>query len=272
MSPFVASFVNRGTAKGPRLALVIHMAEGGNTVAYLARANPNGVSVHYVIERSGRTVQMLTHDRMHTSIRVSSIRTTDDPDGFYGATAARAVMGRWADTRESLGPNHASIAVEVEGFADEGPNPRQDDALGQLWRELTAEYPDIRALGHRDFANYKVCPGREVDWSVVGGHGAEVEIPEPPPTPPTVRDDPMDNLFPDTQLQYALDLPAGTVFYADAGLETRYSATVKAGTFGLLGAPVGVDAYRVANGDRGVFVARGSLKPRRLAEPVRVGK
>lgn len=183
--PFTRSHVDLGLARGPRLAFLIHLAEGGNTVAYLSRPNPNGVSVHYVIERSGRTVQMLDLSRMHSSIRVSAIRTTDDPDGLYGATAARAVMGKWADLRHgTLGPNHASIAVEVEGFAKDGPNTSQRAALRELWADLRGRYPGIRALGHRDFTTQKACPGKLIGWEDFGGHGAAK--PEPVPATPTV--------------------------------------------------------------------------------------
>lgn len=170
----VPSATDLGPAKGPRLAMVWHMAEGGGTVGYLSRPNPNGVSVHFVIEYSGRIVQMLDLDHMHSSIRTSDIRTTDDPDGFYGATAARAVMGEWADTRKTLGPNHASIGVEMEGFADSGPRSAQIVAMGDLYDDMVHRYPGIRSLGHRDFADYKACPGKHIPWTMVGGHGAEM--------------------------------------------------------------------------------------------------
>jgi hypothetical protein len=169
---FVPSAVDLGRARGPRRAFVVHMAEGGNTVGYLSRPNPNGVSVHFVVKRTGSVVRMLDLDRMHSSIKSSAIRTTDDADGFYGVTAARAVMGEWADVRRSLGPNHASIAVEVEGFAREGPSATQSFALARLYEDLRTRFPGIRALGHRDFASYKQCPGRLIRWQDLGGHGA----------------------------------------------------------------------------------------------------
>jgi hypothetical protein len=153
------------------------MAEGGGTVGFLSRPNTHGVSVHFVIERSGRIVQMLNLSHMHTSIRITqpggahAIRHTDDEDGVYGQTAAVGVMGAWADVHASSGPNHASIAVECEGFAAEGPNSDQAAALGRLWADLKTRYPGIRSLGHRDFNSYKACPGKKVPWNLIGGHG-----------------------------------------------------------------------------------------------------
>jgi len=176
MYPYVRSAIDLGPARGPRLAFVVHMAEGGGTVGYLSRPNPNDVSVHYVIEYSGRIVRMLGEDRMHTSIRTSTVRTTDDINGPYGAAAALSVLGPWARTITTLGPNHASIAVEIEGFAGHGPNAGQAAALTRLYNDLRTRYPTIRSLGHRDFAVYKACPGAYIDWASIGGHGSEEDI------------------------------------------------------------------------------------------------
>lgn len=175
--PFVASYHDYGPAKGPRLGLVWHMAEGGGTVGYLAKPNPNGVAVHFVIERDGDIVQMLRLDHANGSIRPAAIRTTDDqPYAWagvpvtYGATAAKAVLGTWWSD-----PNSATIGVECEGFAADGPTTAQATSMDWLWRDLSARYPGIRSLGHRDFADYKACPGKRIPWDRVGGHGLEEE-------------------------------------------------------------------------------------------------
>lgn len=173
--PFVQAFNDYGAAKGPRLGITWHMAEGGGTVAYLAKDNPNGVSVHFVVETSGRIVQMLLLSHANGSIRPTAIRTSDDAPYpwagaaiTYGATAAAAVLGAW-----HRDPNSATIGVEVEGFAKDGPNAVQAAALVRLYADLANRFPGIRSLAHRDFADYKGCPGHLFPWDRVGGHGPE---------------------------------------------------------------------------------------------------
>ena len=163
--PFVKAYHDYGRRLGPTLAFVIHMAEGGGTVGYLSRQQSRGVSVHYVIEYSGRIVQMLQEDHASGSINPNDLRTTDGPAPF-GATPRKAVLGRW-DTN----PNEAVLSVEIEGFALQGPNASQRAALKELVRDIRTRYPDIGLLGHRDFADYKRCPGAFIPWAQLGGHG-----------------------------------------------------------------------------------------------------
>jgi N-acetylmuramoyl-L-alanine amidase len=171
--PFVAAAFDDGPRKGPILGLTIHMAEGGGTVGYLDRVPPlpaRGVSVHYVIEYTGRIVQMLPESHASGSINPNDLRTNDDADGFFGITAARAVLGTWWKD-----PNSAVLSVEIEGFAIVGPNKNQQAALADLVNDLRTRYPHIGLLGHRDHQNYKPCPGRLIPWSAIGGHGPASE-------------------------------------------------------------------------------------------------
>jgi hypothetical protein len=163
---FVQATFDYGPRKGPALAFVVHMAEGGGTVGYLARRPDRGVSVHYVIEYSGRIVQMLREDHASGSINPLELRSTDDADAFYGATTARAVLGDWWSD-----PNSAVITVELEGFASSGPTKGQVGALLALVDDVRTRHPAIGLLGHRDFTSTKACPGRLIPWVTLGGHG-----------------------------------------------------------------------------------------------------
>jgi hypothetical protein len=170
--PFVQAHHDYGERTGPVRAFVVHMAEGGGTVGYLSRANPNGVSVHYVIERTGRIVQMLREDHAGGHVNPRMLRTTEGPPP-YGATVRREVMGAW-----DRDPNAATIAVEVEGFASTGPNPAEVQSLIELVGDVRTRYPTIGLLGHRDFQDYKRCPGVRIPWPALGGHGPrEADMP-----------------------------------------------------------------------------------------------
>lgn len=163
--PFVQAYHDYGRRRGPVLAFVVHMAEGGGTVGYLSRDASRGVSVHYVIEYSGRIVQMLREDHASGSIDPTKLRTTNGP-APYGATVRRSVMRGWDSD-----PNSAVISLEIEGFAKDGPNAKQLIALGRLVADVRSRYPGIGLLGHRDFADYKACPGAKIPWAQLGGHG-----------------------------------------------------------------------------------------------------
>jgi hypothetical protein len=163
--PFVQAANDYGRRKGPVLAFVIHMAEGGGTVGFLSRPNVRGVSVHYVIERSGRIVQMLLESHASGSIDPTKLRDGNGPPP-YGISVARATLGGWVND-----PNSAVLSVEIEGYAADGPNPSEVAALKALVKDIRTRYPAIGLLGHRDFVDYKACPGAHIPWDALGGHG-----------------------------------------------------------------------------------------------------
>jgi N-acetyl-anhydromuramyl-L-alanine amidase AmpD len=163
--PFVQAFHRFGPRKGPVKAFVVHMAEGGGTVGFLSRRNRRGVSVHYVIERDGRIVQMVRESEATGSINPNDLRTTEGPTP-YGAKVRREVMGEWDHD-----PNSATITLEMEGFAATGPNAAQSLALGVLVRDVRSRHPTMGLLGHRDFTSRKACPGGHIPWAAIGGHG-----------------------------------------------------------------------------------------------------
>jgi N-acetylmuramoyl-L-alanine amidase len=163
--PFVQARYDYGTRKGPVRAFVIHMAEGAGTVGYLSRDPARGVSVHFVIETTGRIVQMLQESHASGSINPNELRTGDDTVTF-GISYVKAALGSWWTD-----PNSAVLSVEIEGYAKDGPNAKQTTGLQALVADLRRRYPDIALLGHRDFQDYKPCPGRLIPWALIGGHG-----------------------------------------------------------------------------------------------------
>jgi hypothetical protein len=176
--PFVqAQYFTAGGMVQPR-AVVIHMAEGGGTVSWLTHPSNNNSS-HFVVEYSGRVVQMVRDGDASHSLHIEP--RTDWPStgadfGTFGFGHAKAVLLAGASN-----PNAYIFAVEVEGFASSGPNPSQVAGLKALIADLRARHPSIRGLlGHRDFMAYKACPGGLIPWAELGGHGLSSASPEPP--------------------------------------------------------------------------------------------
>jgi len=168
-----AKYYTPGGMVEPR-AIVIHFAEGGGTVSWLTHPT-NDNSSHFVIEYSGRIVQMVKDADAGHSLHVG--RPYGPPaagdSGIFSLDVAKAVLG------SGIGdPNAYIFAVEIEGYAANGPNPAQATSLGALVHDLHARHPSVRGLlGHRDFQNYKVCPGGRIPWAALGGHGLFVKPP-----------------------------------------------------------------------------------------------
>ena len=178
--PFPARHDYGPRAGWPTLAVTWHMAEGKNVAQYLSGDPLRGVSVHYTIEqatarwRDGQVVRCLAEDRISGSIDPRAIRRGDDRGGYYGASHARAAIGRyWPDTS----PNRLIISVEVAGYAREGPTEAQQRSMVALWDELKDRYRKVIPLGHRDWQDVKPCPGRtaamKAAFTAMGGHGKD---------------------------------------------------------------------------------------------------
>ena len=167
--PFVpAKHFTRGAMSEAR-AILWHMAEGYGTVGYFTRVERD-VSSHYVIERTGRIVQMVRHtDASHSAHWQFDSGSSDASScgGLYDPDVAISVLGAgWRDL------NRYSIAVEVEGYRAEGPNAAERASIVELAYVLRMQLPTLRGnLGHRDVQDYKACPGCKFPWATIAGHG-----------------------------------------------------------------------------------------------------
>lgn len=155
-------------------AIVVHMAEGGGTVSWLTRNDGN--SSHYVVEYSGRVVQMVRESEAAGSMNPKTTRTGDDAPYGYGGIVI--VYGRTALNAAGISadPNRYAIAIEVEGFAAAGPNELQTGALTRLVADIRRRHGPLHVLGHRDQQDYKPCPGHKMPWHLFGGHGPAKEV------------------------------------------------------------------------------------------------
>ena len=241
-----------------RKAIFVHMAEGGGTVSWLRNPDNPNVSAHYVVEYSGRVVQMVREIDSAWGINPSLLRTTNDTaftflgeSVRYGVTAAKAALGSfWYD------PNAAGITIEVEGFASAGPNAAQRTALKALVANIRRGWGNLPVLGHRDFQNYKACPGKKIAWVDFGGHAKGAAAPAPTPLPDTSTEaSPLALLYGEE----LWDVPEGLDFY-DAPGGTRIGQFSKAFVgVKAIGAPMDASADHVNWGWRAVVVSTGAI-------------
>ncbi len=176
--PFVqARYYTPAGLVEPR-AIVLHMAEGGGTVVWLTHPT-NDNSSHFVVEYSGRVVQMVREADADHSLHVDRPYGPPGGDdcGVFSLDVARELLGSGI-----LDPNAYLFSVEMEGFAATGPNTAQVAGLRALIADLSRRHPTIRGLlGHRDFMDYKACPGCHVFDRF--GHGAFISAGPIAPAP-----------------------------------------------------------------------------------------
>jgi N-acetyl-anhydromuramyl-L-alanine amidase AmpD len=188
-----------GVSPVDKQGIVLHVGEGCNNVGYLSGDNvARGVSATFVCQVDGTIVQMLPLNHTHGSIRASDVRRDTDEDGFWGRR-----WTRYYDPDILTGRvNQRTISVEIDGFASKkwtcsgatyppGPNEKQVESLIELIERLRSKYSQrLGVNGHRDFADYKPCPGKGTGIKKIlstVGHGPEAE-PAPDPTPTCVTE------------------------------------------------------------------------------------
>lgn len=174
-----------GKSPVPKQGVVLHMAEGERVVEYLAGGNVlRNVSANFAITMDGEVVQMLPLDAVSGSLNPRDVRRTNDRDGFWGRRYTRF----YPDTVLTGKANQLTISIECAGFAATGPNRAQQDGIVELVQRLRKRYRrPIGFGGHRDFADYKMCPGKSTGIRNVLdalGHGREDVVPDPPDPDP----------------------------------------------------------------------------------------
>lgn len=136
-----------------------HMAEGGGTDTWLTRKDgrQGNNSCHIVVKYDGSIRQLVEFDDAAWSLHNSIDADTNDASdfGIFDFKYVRAALGSGYPD-----PNRYIIAIEVEGFFDSGPNTAQKRTIRLLAAFLEGQYPKAVHLGHRDFQDYKPCPGR----------------------------------------------------------------------------------------------------------------
>jgi len=167
--------------------VVFHMAEGDRVVEYLSGDNVvRNVSATFAITTEGEVVQMLPLDHTSGSLNPRDVRTSTDPDGFWGRRWTRFYDADILTGRA----NQRTISIECAGRGVDGPNARQVAGVIELVEKLRARYArPIGFGGHRDFADYKLCPGRSAGVKALIaelGHGRE-DVPVDPPVPDPCR-------------------------------------------------------------------------------------
>ena len=163
-------------------AALWHMAQGGGADTWLTRQDgaQGNNSSHIVVKYSGAIRQIVSLEDAAWSLHIDRPDGPPDgplDDGLFSLDAAQRVLGTaWRN------PNAYGIAIEIEGYAETGPNEAQKVTMVALAKYLERLFPRLKHLGHRDFQDYKRCPGIHIFNEILPHEGRVLDI-QPTPTP-----------------------------------------------------------------------------------------
>lgn len=192
--PYIHASHDYGRSPVAKQGIVVHLSEGCNPARYLSSGNVlRNVSANFTVEQDGEVIQMLPVQNTSGSINPRDVRKDTDDDGDWGRR-----WTRYYDDDILTGKvNQRTISIEVAGKARSrwgcdgltyppGPNMKQVDSLIELIERLRTKFPQrLGVNGHRDFTDWKACPGEGQGIKRLleaVGHGPEV-APAPEPEP-----------------------------------------------------------------------------------------
>jgi hypothetical protein len=227
-----------------------HFAQGGGTDSWLTRLDgaQGNNSCHIVVKYDGSIRQLVEFDDASWSLHISYDAETsnDAPDyGIFGLRYVKDALGAgWSD------PNRYIVAIEIEGFYQNGPNEAQKLTIVRLAKFLEAEFPKLVHLGHRDFQDYKPCPGPTLFRGLLPHAGRLTRTVTP--TPEEESPDMSIKVTETLDTGWRIDVDGGVEFYNDRNCTDRLGVlpsprdAAHNNALIYVGRPVGVSTTRVA--------------------------
>lgn len=141
-----------------------HFAQGGGTDDWLTRTDgaQGSNSCHIVIKYDGSIRQLVKFSDSSWSLHWNTAGSYTD-FGIFSIPKTRLIIN-------SDYPLRYLIAMEVEGYWDIGPNLEQKKTILLLAEALEDLFPKAVHMGHRDFQDYKACPGPSLFTGLLPHH------------------------------------------------------------------------------------------------------
>jgi hypothetical protein len=176
-----------------------HFAQGGGTDDWLTRTDgaQGENSCHVVIKYDGSIRQLVRLTDASWSLHWSTAGNVTD-FGIFSIPQTRLLI-------PYNNPLRYIIAMEVEGYWATGPNDAQRKTILDLARWLESQFPKAVHMGHRDFQDYKACPGPSLFTNMLPHHG---RLTRDTQEEPTIMGVPV--TLPDRASAGSIVLPKGT--------------------------------------------------------------